>query len=158
MKKKDLNSGNVVELRNENKFIVIVKFEDVKFDLVSVKGNLFGKLSRFNENLEYFGNYDFDIVKVYEDYTLKKVLWERKEKPKLTKDEKAILRNLPKEYKYIARDEYETLCAYIEKPKKESMYWYSADYLDLTAFKHLFQFVKWDEEPHLISDLLGEEE
>ena len=158
MKKADLKVGNVVELRDGNKFIVIIKFDDLEFDLASVKGNLLGKLSGFNENLEDFGNHNFDIVKVYEDYTLKKVLWKRKEKIKLTEDEKAILRNLPKEYNYFARDKYEALYIYIDKPKKVSTYWLGENFLDLKAFKHLFQFIAWEnEEPYLISDLLGEE-
>ena len=52
MKKKDLNSGNVVELRNENKFIVIVKFEDVKFGYSTANYT-------FNNGCAlYLGNYE----------------------------------------------------------------------------------------------------
>lgn len=156
MKKEDLYCGNIVELREGNKFIVIVKFADLNFDLVSVNGNLLGKLSRFNENLEYFGNHNFDIIKVYEDYTLKKVLWERKEFVVST-DEKTILRILPKQFKWIVRSQEKFLLLYEEKPQKTRYYWESSlgNVENLMAFNHLFEYIKWEDElPTLIEDLL----
>ena len=78
-------------------------------------------------------------------------------KPKLTEDEKVILRNLPKEYKYIARDNSGTLYIYENKPKKDGNVWsnYNYNYLDL--FHHLFQFIKWgDSEAYNIEELLKE--
>ena len=158
MKKEDLKSGNVVELRDGNKFIVIVKFDDIEFDLVSVKGNLLGKLSGLNENLEGFGNHNFDIVKVYADYTLTDLLWKCVE-IRLTEDEKAILRNLPKECKYIARDREGNLYVHLLSPRKEWGQWLSKGSIEsLVVYNHLFNFIKWeDDKPYLISDLLEEE-
>jgi hypothetical protein len=80
-------------------------------------------------------------------------------KPLLTEDEKTILRNLPKEYKWIARDCSGVLCVYENKPKKDGDAWtsYSLDYSIL--FQHLFQFIRWeDEEPYNIEELLEEYE
>lgn len=73
----------------------------------------------------------------------------KKEKPTLTEDEKAILRNIPKEYKWIGRDENGDLVLY------EELYYG----LVTKLFNHLFNFIKWtDEKPYLIEDLLKEQE
>jgi len=77
------------------------------------------------------------------------------QKPKLTEDEKAILRNLPKKYKYIARDNSGELFVYEDKPKKDGDGWTSYRFDFSNLFKHLFQFIKWeDEEAYNIEELL----
>lgn len=79
---------------------------------------------------------------------------------KLTDDEKAILRSLPKEYKWIARNVGDWLCIYTNKPTRDNIMWNSCDgykyWIDI--FNHLFQFIKWeDEEPYSIEELLKNE-
>lgn len=81
---------------------------------------------------------------------------------KLTEDEKVILRNIDKRYRWIARDGDGNLFIYREKPIQIITKWVSSEALgfpsELTAFSHLFQFIKWeDKEPYLIEDLLKEE-
>lgn len=158
MKKEDLNCGNIIELRDGKRYIqtCIEGYEFIRLDYINSKSTSFFPLNEFDDDLK--GSHSgLDIVKVYEDYTLKKVLWERKEKPKLTEDEKAILRNIDKKYKWIARDKINEsmLCIFIDKPKKEALYWFSDNYVSLDALKHLFQFITYeDEEPTLIEDLL----
>ena len=87
-------------------------------------------------------------------------------KPILTEDEKVILRNLPKEYKWIARDNCGTLYVYKNKPKKDEYTWVRTggdiwdDYSlnNLILFQHLFQFIKWeDSEAYNIQELLEED-
>ena len=86
----------------------------------------------------------------------------KKQMPKLTEAERVILENLPKEYKWIARDENDDIYLYKDKPYKEKIYkekiyWYARNYMDkkIELFNHLFQFVKWsDDEPYEISKLL----
>ena len=159
MKKEDLKNGNIIELRDGRRFIktCIEGFEFIRLDYTSATSTAIFPLSEFEDYLKG-SNITLDIIKVYEDYTLKKVLWERKEKPELTKVEEAILRSLPKKYKYIARDKISEsmLCVFIDKPEKVlAKFWFSPNYESLEIFKHLFQFIKWeDEEPYLISDLL----
>ena len=83
----------------------------------------------------------------------------KKEKPKLNEDEKVILRNIDKEYKWITRDEDMTLSFHSVKPHKEAYFWSSleANYVS-NLFPNLFQFIKWeDDEPYLIEELLREE-
>lgn len=154
MKKEDLKAGNILETRCGEKILVCNTDEWIK--LTGIKANKFV----YHENLIFEYNHKYDVMKVYEDYTLKKVLWERKE-IKLTDDERAILRNLPNEYKYIARDSRGELYLYGNmKPQKNiSDVWVSGGYSKkFDLFKHLFQFITWeDEEPYLISDLLREE-
>ena len=157
MKKRDLEYGNVVETREGIKYLYHCNNSDKFLNLVD---NGFLWICDFDKNLKLKHIYDlneFDIMKVYKDYTLKELLWERKEKLKLTEDEKAILRNLPKEYKWIARDIDGCLYVYASKPKKGITMWES-DGLPMIPFDHLFQFIKWeDEEPYSIEELLGEE-
>ena len=81
-----------------------------------------------------------------------------KAKIEISEDEKAILRNLPKNFLYIARDENGKLYLYESKPVKIMNQWEttSCGYRKIDIFDHLFQCVQWsDEEPTLIADLLN---
>ena len=153
MKKSDLEYGNVVETREGTKYLYHCKKSD-QFLNLDYDGFLW--ICDFDKNLKSTdGLNEFDIMKVYKDYTCKEVLWERKEKPKLTEDEKTILRNLPKKYKWIARDKSDWMFLYREKPIKLKISWSGCMYTTL-PFQHLFQFIKWeDEEPYSIEELLG---
>ena len=155
MKKSDLKYGNVVETRSGDKYLFTFHDEEDIFVDLTGDGYYYFESLYFNTN---YKNSDIVIMKVYKDYTLKELLWERKEKPqpKLTEDEKAILRNVPQYYKWIARDGNGVVCLYPDKPHKSKTIWDS--YGALFPFPHLFQFIKWeDEEPYSIEELLGEE-
>ena len=167
MKKEDLNCGNVVELRDGSRYIktCIEGFEFIRLDYIKSNSTAFFSSTTFDDDLK--GRYsELDIIKVYEDYTLKKVLWKRKEKPKLTKEEKVILRNLPKKYRYITRDFYGNLNIFPNEPVKDStlhwldgLFWETGndDFEELIPFNHLFNYIKWEDElPTLIEDLLKE--
>ena len=122
----------------------------------------------FNKNLHDLGIYGAPKVKIcygmwceegnLELYTQQP----QKPKPILTEDEKAILRNLPKQYKWIARDKHEDkLFLFSNKPKKrEGMglkQWVGYNPSSFYLFKHLFQFIKWeDSEAYNIEELLKE--
>ena len=155
MKKSDLEHGNVVELRNGDRLLFSWGLKKDK--LIDLKGRGYTTLGYHDEDLKYSNGFkSLDIMKVYKDYTCKELLWERKD-PKITKDEKVILRNLPKEYKWIARDKNGCLYVYASKPEKVIAIWGGSG-LPMIPFDHLFQFIKWeDEEPYLIEELLGEE-
>ena len=154
MKKSDLKYGNVIETRNGNKYLYYITTSN---QLLNLKDNFNISLDYYNENLLHISNCGLlDIMKVYKDYTCKELIWERKEEPKLTEDEKAILRNVPQYYKWIARDGNGVVCLYPDKPHKSKTIWDS--YGALFPFHHLFQFIKWeDEEPYSIKELLGED-
>ena len=156
MKKSELECGNVVETREGIKYLYHCKNSD-KFLNLDYDGFLW--IRNFDENLKCFDDLnELDIMKVYKDYTLTELLWERKEKPQLNEDEKAILRSLPKDYKWIARDKNGCLYVYASKPKKVKTIWEGSGLLML-PFDHLFQFIKWeDEEPYSIEELLEGEE
>lgn len=90
--------------------------------------------------------------------------WLNKEYKKpitISADEKAILRNLPEEFKYIVRDYHNIIYVCKEKPIKDDYYgWidetFSAKSLELYA--HLFQFIECeDDEPYSIEELLKED-
>ena len=158
MNKTDLKYGNVVETRNCGKYLFTYHDEEDIF--VDLNGDGYYYFSSLNFNNNY-KNSDIVIMKVYKDYTLKELLWERKEKPKLTDDEKVILRNIDKDYKWIARDRGKYLYVYENMPFKSECMWYAkGDLTNLHIFKHLFRFIQWeDKKPYLIEDLLkGDDE
>ena len=157
MKKEDLNCGNVVELRDGKRYIqtCIEGYEFIRLDYIKSNSTSFLSSTTFDDDLKgcYSG---LDIIKVYEDYTLKKVLWERKEFVVST-DEKTILRIIPKQFKWIVRSYENILFLYEDKPQKTRYYWESSlgDVENLMAFNHLFEYIKWEDElPTLIEDLL----
>ena len=153
MKKSDLEYGNVVELRNGDKYLL---HSD---DFISLTGNGYLPFGNYRQDFtDIDGDVEFDIMKVYKDYTLTELLWERKEKPQLNEDEKVILRSLPKEYKWITRDLSGMVYIFIERPEKGQAIWYGCGQ-PMIPFYHLFLFIEWeDEEPYSIEDLLKGEE
>ena len=156
MKKSDLKYGNVVETREGIKYLYHCKNSDIFLNL-DCDGFLW--IRKFDENLKDIDDLnEFDIMKVYKDYTCKELLWERKD-PKLTEDEKIILRNIPKQYEWIARDAGDSLCVYTKRPIKQMSIWSTDGWMSpMALFHNLFQFIKWeDDEPYSIEDLLGEE-
>jgi hypothetical protein len=164
MKKSDLRHGMVVETRDKLRFLVTGD------KLEGKDGYL--KLKEYNDDMQFGNNHqpgyisldNFDIMKVYPTiYAFKVVdhpwlpLWERKEPPRLTNDEIAILRNIDKEYKWIARDKDRGLCIYKEQPVKQGnpAWGCRTSYADLSFFSNMFNFIQWtDDEPYNINDLL----
>ena len=165
MKKEDLKYGNVIENRRGDKYLI--GYDKRLRNLTRVG---YVNIDDYDENLKciYYPNFlypELDIVKVYEDYTLTKVLWERKEKLKivLTEGGNAILRSLPKKFKYIARDKNGDLWIYKCPVEKHTNTWdipdecSAYDMIEITVFSHLFPFIKWeDEEAYSIEELLNE--
>ena len=154
MKKADLKFGNVVETGDGIRYLYHKVTGNKLVNLFS--GDTYLDLDDYNDILIMVAyGLEYQINKVYEDYTCEKLVWKRRDF-KLTEDEKVILRNLISNYKYIARDETGHLYVYIEKPDKdlEEEYWYGASD-GLYVYNHLFKFIKWeDKEPYLISELL----
>lgn len=84
---------------------------------------------------------------------------EYKEPIELAKAEYYILKNIDPKFKWIARDKNFTLCIFDEEPSKFTEGWdidYTfGNFVDISVFKHLFKFIKWqDEEPRNIQKLL----
>ena len=142
--KSDLRDENIVEYDNGKMRIVNGGY------LYNENGLRVSNLDYYDENLEHTA-YGTKIVRVY------RVMWER-EKQTITSDEKVLLENIAKNFKYIARNHDSTLFLFGDKPTKEKWMWVRA--LDsyassFTIYSHLFPMVKWeDEEPWLIEDLL----
>ena len=65
-----------------------------------------------------------------------------------TEDEKAILRNLPDEVKWIARDKTGWLQLFQEKPQKRNAIWSEPNWTSFSLFDKTFQSIQWsDDEP-----------
>lgn len=91
---------------------------------------------------------DYDIQELEVIALSLKPQWE------FTEDEKAILRNLPEQYNWIARDDDDEtmgeLFVYALKPSKFNDTWIfdKGSVTDLNNFKHLFQSIQWsNDEP-----------
>lgn len=119
-------------------------------ELIVKKSNFEGYESYTLCHREPFGDvYKLKLL-LDKEYTIIK-------QPILTEDEKVILRNLPKEYKWIVRDDNGDLFVSYVKPKKYEMQWgwTGVDEVEsLSAFYKLFSFIKWEDEPMEISELL----
>ena len=78
-------------------------------------------------------------------------------KPVLTEDEKVILRNVDENYKWIVRNSYGYLCAYVDKPVENHGMWFDPGicYINLSAFDHLFQQIECGDEPVNFRDILN---
>ena len=77
-------------------------------------------------------------------------------KKEFNDDELCILRNIDKEYKWIARDKSGSLCIFDEKPNKSEEMWNNvihSSFIELGCFNNLFNSINWeDEEPIRIDD------
>ena len=154
MKKSDLKYGNVVETRNGDFYVLVNAYNESILIALTSKYH-FNFDAYYTDLTNKCGFETMDIVKVYKDYTCKELLWERKEKPKLTEDEKAILSNIDKCVKYIARNMDGSLLVYEDKPVKAREHWDCEFQVYYFPFDLLFQFIKWeDEEPYSIEELL----
>ena len=81
-------------------------------------------------------------------------------KPTLSEAERTILENIDKDYKWIARDNWENqLFIYTAKPIKNEIkgnWGCEGDNADLELFNHLFKFITWEDgEPYNIEELLN---
>jgi hypothetical protein len=75
-------------------------------------------------------------------------------KKEFTNDELTIMRSLPKEYEWMARDDDGELYIFDKKPKNINGIWDNYDRIrDFDYFKHLFKSItSEDEEPVFIDD------
>lgn len=73
----------------------------------------------------------------------------------LSEDEKTILRNIDKEFKWIARDS-DVLSVYEIEPYKDGFYWECEGACrEIEVFNHLFQFIKPSDKAYKIDELLA---
>lgn len=111
-----------------------------------VEGNLFQNFQKVKGNLHQ------DAQKV------KGILWDDKPKIELSIDEVIILKNLDKRYKYIARNEDGDLNIYGGEPDNRDTHYYHDTMAYFENFRHLFQNITFESGPHLIADLIEENE
>ena len=142
-----------------------------KYDLEKIKvftadgrdGIALGVSEKLDENTIIFKSKYYPVSEMV--FGLRDVFnWlesEYKEPIKLTDDEKAILKNIDKSYKWICRESDGDLSVCKRKPFKDNtfLFWDSDDvelyFEDFKMFNHLFQFIKWsDVEPYNIEELL----
>lgn len=161
-----LEVGRVVETRDGNMGFVLK-------DRIICKDGWY-TLIRFDEELKHEFDENGDIVVVYdspiivgtawnfesENKILLRPVWERKEF-ELSDVEKVLMSNIDNNLKYITRDFDGTLFVFGLKPERDEdlRCWFMSDddmyCTDFSGYKHLFQFVTWEnKEPVLIANLL----
>ena len=126
------------------------------------KLKLFGAIGKYrlkNGKLEYYD----DFINKWVESTisindiLESEIIKLPKKKEFTDNELCILRNIDKEYKWIARDEEDGgICIFIEKPLRKNHIWdleRSSHYMFFSCYNHLFNSIQWeDEEPVYIDD------
>ena len=149
-----LEPGNVIELANGERYIYSNMFPD----LIDFTGSKFINLYDYDEtSMKYkSGDDDRDVRRIYSDYTLTTVIWERDIGVKLTETERAILSGLSHEYKWIARDEDGGLYIFKTKPRKGGVVnLWRGEFTSFEIYNHLFKFISWNDSiPRLITALL----
>ena len=165
MKKSDLKSGMIVELRDGKRYLftsgVLLDF-DGYIMLINYTEDLKSKHYEAQDIVKvYKGNKPHSLTSMFKD-TYLTMQWERKE-IKLTDEEIEILKALKTlDFEWLARDEDDALNAYSGTPYKDDCVWNFVSgrvYQSIGVYSNLFDFVKWeDEEPTYIDDLLKEKE
>lgn len=133
--------------------------EGEQFKLVAFDDNSNDAIYRiYNNKLEY----KFSNEKWLESYRVSINNIDRYEviklprKKEFTKDELCVLKNIDKQYKWIARDSSGNLCIFSEKPDKYEEIWnnvINSDFIEFYCYNHIFKSIRWeDDEPVCIDD------
>lgn len=139
-----------------------IQINDYNDDLISIDGDSdwdIINVYRINQRFD-LGNIESTIRKNLQNIKDGDVnpIWRRDEQVKLSHDEYAILRNLDKKCKWIARDKHGSLCLYHEQPSRADECWIGNNnvFRFFTMYGHMFQFVQWvNEAPYYIPGLLS---
>ena len=126
----------------------LTKWEDYKKETIYYNDGCFADLDWGTEHNHII--YEFEDI----DLTVPKEC-------QFSENEKTILRNLDKKWKWIARDEDGKLFLFTDKPKKDNNSWqlvnFKTSYTPLNIFEFLFQSIQWaDNEPVEIEKVIGE--
>ena len=123
-----------------------IKFWEMKFDgteYIDNNGFIWG-LDGTKKN--FFADISTGVSILTIHYTQKQLIEITfEEYVAISDDELTILKNIDKRYKFIARDDDEKLFIYKDEPIKRDTEWKvrsENQYLNLTAFSHLFKMVK----------------
>ena len=167
MKKSDLKTGDVVKLKNG--MWILVAENGTLIDIAEGKKMFFNLNEDYDEDLNctIMCNDCLDIVSAYSNPVLSVANWDKIwERKTLTSEEKIILQNLDKSFKYITRDKNGELWIWsAEELFKDTRDWRLVENnyentrpylcLNFTAYNHLFKCVSWDDEnPTEIEELL----
>ncbi len=144
----------------------IIEFKElVKDDEINLADKLKFLADRMKDEKEFYICGEFDICR-FRNFKLMEVEQDGTEiysslslnyllssplrlKPQwtFTEDEKVILRNLPEEYKWIARDKDGGLGIYDERPLKADYMWVlSVGSYMFNSYRNLFQSIQWSDE------------
>ena len=125
-----------IEMNTEN-------LSDLKY---TIKDNTLLSSKLKKDNFNWSSRYINDINEITNIIKLPK--------KKFTDDELCILRNIDKEYKWIAKDKDDDyIYAYENKPYKKEESWTGGNNAGLYCFDKLFPTITWeDEEPVYIDD------
>ena len=128
MKKSDLKNGMVVELRNGKRFLIVNDRGFGEDSCITINGFM-----GYDENLNDIMRYsEFDIIKIYktEGNTFKtlfdnerlNLIWEREEQPKLSNEDKQIIKKgLKKIQELCKKHSYCDGCIFDDKTNNQCL-------------------------------------
>lgn len=113
--------------------------QSVEYEVIEDSDGIFLYNGRSYSNMYQFLDEEYTIIKT----------------PKLSDAERSILESLPEEYKWIARNKDKGYCSiFTDFPKRDKEHWDFFDAMWNLPFFHLFKFIKWEDEPYEIKELL----
>lgn len=157
-----LKLGNVLECKNGAKFLYCICMNE-RF-LVKLDGEGYLDIDHYSFNLKIeqcYRNDDicvgYDVVKVYSDYTLQELVWEREEKPPLSDYEKEFLSHIDEDFHFLLKTKQGKIMLFKNLPYQlNSNGNWSSSFEICLPFKDIFNGIQV-EKPYLISDLLEDE-
>ena len=144
MKKSDLKTGQIVELRNGDLCINLgIEFMcgDKWYGITSIDEDL---LCKTGSDYDVMAVYDCKRAFTFKNPKYKTLVWKRKE-IKLSDAERVILENMDKEISEICKSKFGTL--YVVEVEAYNTF-------EIDIYSHLFKFI-WRGEKYLIEDLLN---
>lgn len=157
-----LKLGNVIECKNGAKFLYCVCMNERM--LVNLDGEGYLDTNYYTPDLRIEQCYRdddifivYDIMKVYSDYTLQDLIWEREEKPPLSDYEKMFLLHIDKDFRFLLKTKEGKIMLFKDLPYRlnSSGNW-SSPFEMCLPFNGIFNGIQV-EKPYLISNLLEDE-
>lgn len=149
----EVQNGMICQLKNN---ILALVTNNGLIDLE--KGNLISSRTQYQDNLRHL-NHDLDIIKIYDNYSLTNLLYERPRYRLSEKEKEYINAAILLGFKYIFKNKNQDVYMSNIKPEKGAIDWifnrpkYLTRLSSITS--NMFEFVKWsDDEALLIAGLL----
>ena len=140
----EVQNGMVCQLKNNTLAIV------TNSGLIDLeKGNLVSSRTQYQDNLRHL-NHDLDIIKIYDNFNLTNLLYERPRYKLSDREKEYINAAILLGFRYIFKNKNQDVYVANRKPEKGGTDWVFNNPVYLTRLSTLlsvdFQFIKWSDE------------